>query len=177
MSDVMTEQPHGRLTGPTTLQIVRRLPGPIDRVWAYLTQSELRRQWLAAGDMELAAGARFELVWRNDELSDGPDPRPQGMPAENRMTCEVTDIDAPRRLAFTWSGSGEVVFELEPAGDEVLLTVTHNRLPNRETLLMVAAGWHAHLDLLVDRARGDRARGFWSNWTRLHGEYGQRLPA
>lgn len=177
MTDVMSAEPHGRLTGPTTLQIARRLPGPIERVWAYLTESELRRQWLAAGEMELEAGASFELVWRNDELSDAPDRRPEGASAENRMNCKITEVEAPRRLAFTWRDSGAVVFELEPAGDEVLLTVTHNRLPDRETLLKVAAGWHAHLDIMVDRLRGEAPRAFWSNWARLHAEYGQRLPA
>ena len=53
-------------------KIQRILPGPIERVWAYLTDSDLRRRWLAAGPMEMKVGAPFELVWRNDELSDPP---------------------------------------------------------------------------------------------------------
>ncbi|HEY6545488.1 MAG TPA: SRPBCC domain-containing protein, partial [Dokdonella sp.] len=52
-----------------SVRIERLLPGPIERVWAWLTDGELRRQWLASGDMRLEAGAPFELVWRNDELS------------------------------------------------------------------------------------------------------------
>ena len=56
--------PHGVLAAPGTLTIRRLLPGPIERVWAYLTDGELRRKWLAAGQMELMAGAPFELVWR-----------------------------------------------------------------------------------------------------------------
>ena len=52
----------GVLSEPATLTIRRVLPGPIERVWAYLTDSDLRRQWLAAGRMELAVGAPFELV-------------------------------------------------------------------------------------------------------------------
>ena len=40
---------YGTLIEPTTLKIQRMLPGPIERVWAYLTDSELRRKWLAAG--------------------------------------------------------------------------------------------------------------------------------
>jgi uncharacterized protein YndB with AHSA1/START domain len=42
----------------------RRLPGPIERVWAYLFDSDLRRLWLASGAMTLQPGASFELVWR-----------------------------------------------------------------------------------------------------------------
>src|SRR5262245_23524320 len=69
---------YGVLTEPTTLKIQRLLPGPIERVWAYLTESNLRRKWLAAGEMEMKAGAPFELVWRNDELTDPPGLRPDG---------------------------------------------------------------------------------------------------
>ena len=38
---------YGVLTEPATLKIQRLLPGPIERVWAYLVESDLRRQWLA----------------------------------------------------------------------------------------------------------------------------------
>jgi uncharacterized protein YndB with AHSA1/START domain len=66
------KNPYGALTEPTTLEIQRLLPGPIERIWAYLTESEMRRKWLAAGDMEMRVGALFELVWRNDELTNPP---------------------------------------------------------------------------------------------------------
>ena len=72
----------GVLTEPTTLKIQRVLPGPIERVWSYLTTSELRRQWFAAGEMELTLGASFELVWRNDELTSPSGERPPGSSAE-----------------------------------------------------------------------------------------------
>src|ERR1700722_6436365 len=63
---------YGVLTEPATFTIQRLLPGPIERVWAYLTESDMRRQWLAAGAMEMKVGAPFELVWRNSELTDPP---------------------------------------------------------------------------------------------------------
>src|SRR5208282_5598691 len=72
MNDVASPDLYGALTEPTTLTIQRLLPGPIDRVWAYLTESDLRRQWLASGTMEMKVGARFELVWRNNELTSPP---------------------------------------------------------------------------------------------------------
>jgi len=59
---------YGALIEPTTLKIQRLLPGPIERVWAYLTDSDLRRKWLAAGAMEMKVGAPFELLWRNGEI-------------------------------------------------------------------------------------------------------------
>lgn len=177
MPDLATLDAHGVLTEPTTLTISRRLPGPIERVWAYLTESDRRRQWLAAGEMEMAVGAPFELVWRNDELVDPPAPRPAGFAEEHRMQSRITELDPPRRLAFTWQGSGDVSFELEPKGAEVLLTVTHRRLPDRDTLLKVAAGWHMHLDTLVARAGSREPEPFWPGWSRLQQEYDRRLPA
>lgn len=169
--------PHGVLTEPMTLEIQRLLPGPIERVWDYLTRSELRRQWLAAGEMELRAGAAFELVWRNDELNDPPSRRPDGFDAEHRLECRITELDPPRRLAFTWGSSDGVTFDLAPAGQKVRLTVTHRRLPDRGMLLKVSAGWHAHLDVLAARLSGTVPPPFWDGWSRLMQEYEQRIPA
>ena len=165
------------LTEPATLKIQRLLPGPIERIWAYLTESELRRKWLAAGAMEMKVGAPFELVWRNDELTDPPGQRPEGFAEEHRMQSRITELDPPRKLSITWDNSGDVSFELEPKGDEVLLTVIHRRLPDRTTMLMVGAGWHMHLDVLVARATGEEPAPFWDGWSRLQKEYDRRLPA
>ena len=165
------------LTEPATLKIQRLLPGPIERVWAYLTESELRRQWLAAGEMELKVGAAFELVWRNNELTNPPGQRPSGFGEEHRMKSQITELDPPKKLAITWGSTGGVSFELEPRGNEVLLTVIHRRLPDRAMLLMVGPGWHMHLDVLVARMRGKEAEPFWDGWSRLKKEYDRRLPA
>lgn len=167
----------GVLTEPATLKIQRLLPGPIERVWAYLTDSKLRRQWLAAGDMEMKVGAAFELVWRNNELTDPPGKRPAGFGDEHRMQSRITEFDPPRRLSIAWQGSGDVSFELTPKGKEVLLTIIHRRLPDRATLLKVGPGWHTHLDVLVARATGKEPEPFWDEWSRLQKEYDRRLPA
>ena len=93
---------YGALSEPATLTIQRMLPGPIERVWAYLTESDLRSKWLASGDMELKVGAPFELVWRNSELTDPPGKRPEGFGEEHRMESRILEIDPPRKLVFTW---------------------------------------------------------------------------
>jgi len=71
----------------------------------------------------------------------------------------------------------DVTFELEPKADKVLLTVTHRRLPDRRTMLMVGPGWHMHLDVLAARVSGTETGPFWDGWLRLQKEYAQRLPA
>lgn len=177
MNDTATTDAYGVLSEPATLTLRRMLPGPIERCWAYLTESGLRRQWLAAGEMELKPGAGFELVWRNDELSDPPGQRPEGFAAEHRMEGRITEVDPPRRLAITWGKTGGVSFTLEPRGGEVLLTVVHSRVEDRGMLLNVSAGWHAHLDALVARAHGRPVENFWDCWTRLKQEYERRIPA
>ena len=177
MTDLATADAFGTLTGPATLKIRRLLPGPIERVWAYLTESELRRKWLAAGQMAMKVGAPFELVWRNDELTNPPGRRPPGFGDEHRMQSRIIELDPPRKLVIAWGASGDVSFELEQKGNQVLLTLTHRRVPDRGTLLGVGAGWHMHLDVLVARATGKEPEPFWDGWSRLRSEYDRRMPA
>lgn len=162
-------------TGADAVRIERLLPGPVERVWDYLTDSELRRRWLASGDMSLAVGAPFELVWRNDELTDPPGQRPEGFDAEHRMQSHITAIDPPHRLSFAWR-NGEVTFDLQPRGEQVLLTVYHRGISDRENMVKIGAGWHTHLDVLVARVRGEAPVPFWDQWLGLRDEYERKLP-
>lgn len=162
---------HGVLAPDKSLRIQRRLPGPVERVWAYLTDSELRSQWLASGDMQLQAGASFELVWRNDELSHAADERPDGFPAESRATCQFIEVDPPRCMRYIWPGVGEVIMELESMGGDVLLTVTHRQLVGERLILNVSAGWHAHLALLVAHLEGTAPPSLWATWKQARAEY------
>lgn len=177
MSDTATLSDYGVVTEPATLTIQRLLPGSIDRVWAYLTESDLRRQWLASGIMDMSLGAPVELVWRNNELTDPPGNRPEGFGEEHRRTEKITALDPPRRLGISWGETGGVTFELEPLGDMVRLTVTHRRLPDRSVMLNVSAGWHAHLDILAARLAGSEPAPFWDHWVDLKDEYERLLPA
>lgn len=175
MSDAAVLDTYGTVTAPSTLTIVRLLPGPLERVWAYVTESDLRRLWLAAGDMPLAVGADFTLTWRNDELTDPPGARPAEFGEEHSMVCRVTEVNAPRRLGFTFGTAGEVTITLQKQGERVLLTLVHAGAPSRVALLSVSTGWHAHLDVLVARLCGDHALPFWDNVAKLKPEYEARL--
>lgn len=168
---------HGVLTEPSTFTIERLLPGPIDLVWAALTESNLRKHWLAAGEMVLERGAPFEFVWRNEELSEPPGKRPDGFEEEYRLQSRITEIAAPHRLSITWDETGDVTFEIEPRGRRVLLRVTHHVLADRDTLIAIAAGWHLHLDILVTRAKGLEPEPFWTGWLRLREDYDHRFAS
>ena len=163
MSKVATMNAYGVLAEPGTLKFQRLLPGPIERVWKYLVESDLRRQWLAAGKMELKVGAPVEFIWRNDELNNPPSQRLAGFPEEQRMQGRITALDEPRNLALAWDGFGEVSYELEIKGGDVLLTMIQRGLPNRDVVVMFGAGSHVHLDILAACLNGDRPPLFWDS--------------
>ena len=150
MEDHMNE--YGTFTEPGTIYFKRLLPGPIERVWAYLTEPEKRGEWLASGDMELKVGGKVELVFNHKNLTPHEDPAPEKYKeyeGESRMQGKITRLNPPRLLSYTWSeasGESEVTFELTPKDGRVLLELTHRNLgENKEVLLSVGAGWHAHL--------------------------------
>jgi uncharacterized protein YndB with AHSA1/START domain len=172
----------GTLPAPETVRLKRLLPGPMERVWDYLTDSDKRGTWLASGHMDLRVGGRLELIFRHSELS-----AEKSAPERYRQfdktavhTGHITRIEPGRLISYTWNeGSGldsEVTFELFPQDDHVLLTVTHRRLGTRATMTNVAAGWHTHLGILVDRLKGREPRPFWSTLAALEKEYDKLLP-
>ena len=165
-----------------TVCIRRVLPGPVERVWAYLTESEKRGRWLASGPMELRVGGRVELNFRHADLT----PHAEDPPEKYKDTKDgfaiyghITRCDPPRLLSYTFNeaaGDSEVTFELTPQGEDVLLVLTHRRLGNRAAMVSIAGGWHTHLGILLDHLEGREPRPFWSTHARLEAEYERRLP-
>lgn len=179
-------EPPGEVIDTATIRIKRLLPGPIERVWSYLVDSDKRARWLAAGEMEERPGAALDLVFQHSQLSHEQTPE-RWCAAEGHVHhCRITRCEPPRLLSFSWpEGHGEgapaweseVHFELTPQEEGVLLVVTHERLLERDTMVNVAGGWHAHLGLLIDHLSGRPPRGFWSAHSELEKLYGQRIPA
>jgi uncharacterized protein YndB with AHSA1/START domain len=173
----------GVVPAARTVCIRRVLPGPIERVWAHLTESEKRGRWLASGPMELRVGGRVELNFRNADLSPQVEPTPEKYQSREdgaSIHGRITRCDPPRLLSYTWggtSGESEVTFELTPQGEDALLVLTHRRLGNRTAMVSVAGGWHTHLGILIDHLEGREPRPFWSTYARLEAEYESRLPA
>ena len=173
---------YGERLDRTTVRFERLLPGPIERVWAYLTESDKRARWLCAGDTEGRVGGGVELTFRNDTLSSADDiPRPakyRDMPDELTFGGTVTRWEPPRVLAHTWEfedEASEVCYELEEQGDRVLLVLTHRKLHTDDTVLSVSGGWHTHLDILLDVLEGREPKPFWKTHTAFEAEYARRL--
>jgi uncharacterized protein YndB with AHSA1/START domain len=170
---------YGVVTEAGAVRFERLLPGPIERVWAYLTDPEKRGTWLAAGPMELSVGGRVELNFRHADLSaeKTPPERYKKLEAGHTMQGQITRCEPPRLLSYTWAEWGEVTFELTPRGDDVLLVLTHRRLPDRGGMVSVAGGWHAHLGILADNLEGRQPRPFWSTHTEVAAEYEKRITS
>lgn len=165
----------GTVTASRTVRIERLLPGPAERIWAYLTESEKRRKWLAQGPMADYVGGDVELTFYNEELANEPvvDEYKKYEGKVNRG--KVTRYEPPRILSFTWPASqgdpSEVTFELTPSGSDILLTVTHTRLGSSDSMVSVATGWHTHLAALIAHLNGEKINGFWDSFRRLEVEY------
>ncbi len=173
---------HGTITEAGTIRFERLLPGPIERVWAYLVESDKRAKWLAAGDMDLRPGGEMNYVWRNWQLALPGEVAPEkwGGDKEHRMKGHIVRIEPPRLLVHTWdedNSESEVSFELSEEGDKVRLVLTNRRLPNRGELVGVSGGWHAHLTVLQEILEGAERTPFWANVQRLHAHYEETTPA
>lgn len=175
---------YGTFPEPETLRFERLLSGPIERVWEYLTKSDKKAKWLAAGDVEPGDGGKVELHFHHKDLSEKDDPIPEKYKTMEEGTYfegRVVDWDPPHLLSYTWGEeTGEeslVTFELtQKQNNKVLLILTHQRLgDDRANFISVASGWHTHLGILIDRLNDEKPKGFWEVHTKMEEEYEQRL--
>lgn len=172
--------PYGVVTEHGTVRLEHLVPGPIERVWEYLTDSEKLGKWLASGSMDLVPGGPVKLHFHPADLSSEKTTPDCYKDQENSILAgTVTGCEPPRLLSYTWGDddgeSSEVTFELTPQGEEVLLVVTHRHLPSHQAIITVASGWDAHLGILEDTLKGVEPRPFWSTQASLEREYVARL--
>src|SRR5947209_14194096 len=68
------------------------VPYSVTQVWKALTDQRALASWLMANDFEARVGRRFQF-------RDKPRFGFSGI-----VDCEVTHVDEPRRLAYSWQG-------------------------------------------------------------------------
>ncbi|MGE4252776.1 MAG: SRPBCC family protein [Parvibaculaceae bacterium] len=143
----------------STVRFERLLPGPIERVWDYLTKSEYLETWLAGAEANWRPGGEITLAFTfsaQDECSDS--------------ICKgiVQDYDPPRLLSYSWrefdpqgreKPASVVRFELAEEGDQIRLVLTHRKL-SRAEMPGFGAGWDSHLHYLAARIAGQPVRPF-----------------
>jgi len=168
------------LVEPGTVKLERLLPGPLERVWAYVTEPAKRAKWLCGGELELRVGGKVRMEFNHDNLSSEKTP-PEKRRSKDEMGQHagvVTRLEPPRLLTHTWTWNGgntEVTYELAPRGKEVLLTIVHRRLEGRDITVGVMGGWDTHTGILADVLHGVEPRPFWTTHNKLQQEYGQLL--
>ncbi|MEI2651881.1 MAG: helix-turn-helix domain-containing protein [Microthrixaceae bacterium] len=173
------DAPFGRYVEPTTLTIVRRLPGPAERVWRHLTDPTLRRQWLADGAMTPRRARRSSWCGATTRSRRRPPSSPRASaPSRARPAASSSST---RRAGCASSGPASATSRSSSSrrakeGGRAADRRAPAGLPDRDTAIGVGAGWHAHLDILAARMRGATPPSFWAHWRALREDYADRAP-
>jgi len=105
----------GRVIDSHTIRFERLLPGPVERVWDYLTRPECLANWLAEGEMDPRAGGQVELRFDVHEV-------PERAKAGAIIRGVVARFEPPRVLACSW-------VDASAEQPEPFLAVFRRRLP------------------------------------------------
>ena len=163
MTELMTK-PVQKIA-PDAIRLERTLDAPIETVWRYLTEAELRSRWFMGGT-DATAGGEFELLNDHDNLSDDDVPYPENY-AEFKgksWSEKVLRFDPPRLLETTFQGgkNGKVTFELFPEAGGTRIVVTHRDIVSPSGFHDFGSGWNSHLTVLQERLAGRGVRDFWA---------------
>lgn len=139
------------------LKMERRLKAKPDRVFAAWIEPEQIAQWFGPEGMTIPShkiDARVGGGWT--VTMRGPD-------GQDRTVSGVyTEIDQPKRLAFSWAWHNdgkrghetEVVVELKPDGDGTLLTLTQQTFETANDRDMHNMGWSSSFNDLARLVEG-----------------------
>ena len=152
-------------TAPDTIRMERMLDAPVDTVWRYLTEAELRAQWFAGGT-DARADGELELLFDHDQLSAEEVPYPEEYAKYKGAASreKVVRFEPPRVLAFTFGEGkqGVATFELFPDGQRTRLVLTHSRIQSPTGFQDFGSGWTSHLTVLEEKLAGRSVADFWA---------------
>ena len=136
-----------------TLEFERRLPHPVDEVWAAVTQPDHREAWIGRSSVEGRVGGL---------ITTEPDDPPV-KPEAKRMTGAVLTWEPGRTFAHSWNQRivepGSVTYGFEADGDGTLLRFRHEGLSPKNAAGFIA-GTHAYLDRLAAHLAGTPIPGW-----------------
>jgi uncharacterized protein YndB with AHSA1/START domain len=143
------------IDGRSALRFELALTHPIERVWRTVSvPAELERWFPAAADWTPAVGETFEA---------------------GGATGEVTEVDPPRRLAWTYAGE-LYSFDLAAHNDGCRLVFTHV-IGDRSLAAQTATGWETYLSRLGPHLAGGHLSEEEAHkpWEEIHERYAERF--
>jgi len=150
---------------PDTIRLERTLDAPVDTVWRYLTEGELRGQWFAGGSDARGVGD-LDLVFDHDLLSTDDVPYPEAMASKKGSVNheQVVRFEPQRVLAYTFGEgrNGVATFELFPEGERTRLVLTHSGITSGTGAMDFGGGWNSHLIVLQEKLAGRGVANFWT---------------
>lgn len=124
-----------------TVEFSLVVPASATQVWKALTEPATISQWLADAEFDAQPGGRVHLVWDD----------------ENEMHGTVIEASAPNHLTYSWiepGGTSELSFDVrEVEGETSQIVLTHRGTTNNNAPGF-GAGWHAHLESLLQVLMG-----------------------
>lgn len=141
--------------GRPALRFERDVAFPVERVWRAISEpAELGRWFPAAVDWTPAVGETFEA---------------------GGATLEVTEVEAPHRLAWVYAGQLQS-FELTAHGDSCRLIFT-NVIDDTALAAQTATGWQTYLSRLDPHLAGEQVseEAAHEQWAEIHERYAERF--
>jgi uncharacterized protein YndB with AHSA1/START domain len=152
-------------TAPDTIRLERVLDAPVETVWRYLVDGELRSQWFAGGS-DARAGGAFDLVFDHDKLSADDVLYPEDFARHKGAVSHETVVrfEPEQVLAFTFGEgkNGVATFELFPDGGRTRLVLTHSGIQSATGAQDFGGGWTSHLAVLQEKLAGRSVPDFWA---------------
>jgi uncharacterized protein YndB with AHSA1/START domain len=140
----------GEVSSVPCLTFRRTLPGPIEKVWAHLTDTKLMPTWFGEdSNIEPRRGGAVRIMG-------------------GHIRGTVTQWQPPKKLIYSWNvfdpndgpdavsayPESYLTFELRSQGNDVVLTFKHFPIVDR-LVPQSAMGWHTMLDMLTATLRGE----------------------
>jgi uncharacterized protein YndB with AHSA1/START domain len=139
------------MTDGSVLRMERTYDAPAQAVFDAWTSEEVMRRWWHAGhdwetpvaQVDLRVGGHIRVVMRNPHED-----------IEYGGGGEYTEVDPPRRLAFTWTWDGDTTGQLieldfEESAGATTVHFTHRGLRDEESRLSHEDGWGTAFDNLA----------------------------
>ena len=152
--------------GSDAIRLERVLDAPVEKVWRYLTEAELRQQWFMGGT-DATPGGEFDLLVDHDNLSTEKNVAyPEGYAQFKGAiwTEKVMRFEPPYLLETTFQGgkNGTVTYELISEGGRTRLVLIHSGIVSGTGAQDFGSGWNSHLTVLQERLAGRGVRDFWA---------------